>query len=186
MTSATIWEAVADVALAALLLWPVRARLRTIASAIPSRYMLFCLGGALLVIGGQVASSGEATYPLVDWDMYTVRRPDDPRFVDYVAELSNGREERLLIGQLFPAGGRHFRARIDKVALAIGQTQPGPDHQAADDLDAMLAALAGAYAVRHPQESVRTIRLWSVTVPARDYRGPGSISRQLLREYQVQ
>ena len=181
MTSATIWEAVADVALAALLLWPVRAQLVAIASAIPRRYTLFCLGGALLMVGGQVASSGEATYPFADWDMYTVRRPDDPRFVDYSAELSNGREERLLIGQLFPAGGRHFRARIDQVAFAIEQ-----DPRAIDDLDAMLAAVAQAYAAQHSPDSVRTIRLWSVTVPARNYRGPASISRKLLREYQVQ
>jgi hypothetical protein len=180
MTSATIWEAVADVALAALLLWPVGAQLLTIASAIPRRYTLFCLAGALVLVGGQVASNGEATYPFADWDMYTVRRPDDPRFVDYVAELSNGREERLLIGELFPAGGRHFRARIDQVTFAIEQ-----DPRTIDDLDAMLAAVAQAYAAQHSPDSVRTIRLWSVTVPARNYRGPASISRKLLHEYQV-
>ncbi len=186
MINSTIWEAGADVTLAVLLLWPVRARLRTIASAIPRRYMLFCLGGAVLLLGGQVVSRGEATYPLADWDMYTERRPDDPRFIDYLAELSSGREERLLIGQLFTAGGRHFRARIDKVVFAIEQSPPGSAPQAIDDLEAMLAALAGAYAEQHPPESVRTIRLWSVTVPARDYKGPASISRKLLREYRVQ
>jgi hypothetical protein len=186
MTISTISEAVVDVVLAVVFLWPVHASLRAIVLAIPRRYTLFCLGGMILLLGGQIVSRGEATYPLTDWNMYTVRLADDPRFIDYMGELSSGRETRLLIGRLFPAGGRHFRARIDKAAFAIARTDSGsPDQRAIDDLDAMLASLARAYTLQHPGESVRKIRLWSATVPARDYKGPASISRQLLREYRV-
>lgn len=185
MPRLAIWEAGADVALAVILLWPVRAHLRSIAASIPRRYLLFCLGGALVLVAGQVASHAEATYPVTDWDMYTLRRPDDPRFIDYMAELSSGREERLLIGRLFPAGGRHFRARIDSVAFAIDAQGASPDPRAIGDLETMLSAVASAWGAQHPGDSVRHIRLWSVTVPARDYRGPASISRTLLREYRV-
>jgi hypothetical protein len=184
MRPLAIFEGVVIVALAGALLWPVRGRLREVAAAIPRRYVLLCLLGGMLLLGGQMISSGETSYPFPDWDMYTVSNPADPRFVDYMAELSSGREVRLLIGQLFPAGGRHFRARIDKAAYATDTAQGGSnDAQAAADLDALLAAVTREYNARHPGDPVRTIRLWVGTVPARSYKGPASISKHLLREY---
>ena len=187
MPPSAILEALVIVALSVALLWPVRARLREIAMAIPFRYALCCLAGCLLLLGGQMVSSGETTYPFPDWNMYTVSNPADPRFVDYMAELSSGREVRLLIAQLFPAGGRHFRARIDHAAYATDPAQGGSDNpQAEADLDALLAAVTRQYNARHPGETIRTIRLLVGTVPARNYHGPESISRHLLREYHAQ
>jgi hypothetical protein len=113
--------------------------------------------------------------------MYTVSNPADPRFIDYVAVLGDGREERLLLGQLFPEGGRHLRARIDAAAYAIdGATASAP---AIAHLDTMLDAVAGRYRVLHATDSVASIRLWLGTVPARHFTGVSSIRRRLLHEY---
>jgi hypothetical protein len=187
MHPSALLEAVVIVALSVAVLWPVRLRLGEIAAAIPRRYVLGCLLLWMAMLGGQMATSGKTTYPFPDWDLYTASIPNDPRFVDYMAELSSGREVRLLIGELFPAGGRYFRAQIDHAVYA---TESGPggsvDAQAASDLDAFLAGVTRQYNARHPQETIRSIRLWVGTVPARNYHGPGSISRHFLREYHPQ
>lgn len=184
MRPSAILESLVIILLAAAMLWPVRTRLREIALAIPRPYVLCCLVGCLLLIGGQMASSGKTTYPFPDWDMYTASMPDDPRFVDYMAELSSGREERLLIARLFPAGGRHFRARIDQAAYAMERAVGGAgEREAVAELDALLAAVTQQYNSRYPGKTIRAIRLWIGTVPARNYGGAESISRRLLREY---
>ena len=178
-------EAAVTVAIALLLTWPVRARLWALATTVPPRYALFSVASLVILLAGHMISRGAATYPLTAWDMYTVSNPADPQFIDYIAALSSGREERLLMGRLFPAGGRHFRARVDSAAFAVERSQPGQNRQAIDHLDTMLAAVARSYNAQHHAQSVRVIRLWVGTVPAQKYRGPASISRRLLYEYQA-
>jgi hypothetical protein len=182
--SVRILEAVTNVAIVLTLLWPVRARIGTILSAIPRGYALFSVASLVVLIGAQAAGQGEALYPLADWSMYTTSRLEDPHFIDYTAELSSGREERLLIGQLFPVGGRHLRMRIEETADAIeGPGSGSINRVAVDKLDAMLAAIARKYDSLHPGDPVRTIRIWSGTVSLRDHKGTSRISRRLIHEY---
>lgn len=180
-----IVEAAVIVLLSTLVLWPVRRLLLERLDAIPRRYALFCVASLASLLVGHVASRGEATYPLTAWDMYTVSNPSDPRFVDYLAELSTGQEVRLLMGQLFPSGGRHFRARIDEAAYAVDEAPSSQVAAALAHLDDMLAAVTEKYTAQHPGDSIRAIRLWIGTVPARHYSGPASISRRLLHEYRT-
>jgi hypothetical protein len=153
-------------------------------AAIPRRYAWCILLGLSLLLGGHAASDPEGTYPFPAWDMYTVSSPGDVRFIEYEAELSSGRRERLLIAELFPAGGRHFRARLDEAAYAADRRPPESDQvQTTADLEALLAAVAAEHDARSPEDPIRMIRLWVCTIPPRDYRGPESVSRQLLLEY---
>ena len=146
--------------------------------ALPRPYLLACLTSVGLLLAGHAIARNEDTYPLVAWDMYTDSRSGDPTFVDYVGVLANGREERLLLGRLFPAGGRHLRARIDSVAEAtVRESSQGVQ------LDSLLAAVVIAYDARHPTDSLRAVQLWLGTVPVRAYTGPQSISRRLIHEY---
>jgi hypothetical protein len=184
MSFSPFLEAVVIVAISVAMLWPVRRQLAAIARLIPNAYRMTSLLGAGLLLGGHVISRGEATYPVTAWDMYTASNPDDPRYVDYLAELRSGREVRLLIAQLFPAGGKHLRGRVDAAAFAVQRAMNGPDEQrAVAELEALLMAVTREYEARHPEDPIRTIRLWIGTVPARNYEGPASISRALLREY---
>lgn len=187
MRLSSIVEAVVIIALTAALLWPIRTRLREIALAIPRPYVLACLFGWILMLGGQIVSSGSTTFPFPAWDLYTASFPNDPRFVDYMAELSDGKETRLLIAELFPAGGRYFRAQIDRAVFATEPAQDGSvDPQALANLDALLAGVTRQYSARHSGQTIRSIRLWVGTVPARNYHGPASITRSFLREYHPQ
>jgi len=176
-------EGVANVAIILTLLWPVRARIGAILSAIPRRYALFSVTSVVVLIGAQAAGEGEALYPLTDFGMYTTSLVGDHRFVDYTAELSSGREERLLIGRLFPVGGMYLRRRIDDDVDAVESPGSGSiDPMAVDKLDAMLAVIARKYDSLHPGDPVRTIRLWRGTVSLRDDKGT-TISRRLIYEY---
>ena len=173
-----IVEFLVILALNALLLFPSRARLRDVFTALPWPYALVCLTSVGLLLAGHAISRNEDTYPLVAWDMYTENQPGDPHFVDYVGVLASGREERLLLGRLFPAGGRHLRARIDSAAEAtVRESSRGVQ------LGSLLAAVVIAYDARHPTDSLRSIRVLLGTVPARAYTGPQSISRRLIYEY---
>ena len=125
------------------------------------------------------------TYPLAGWDMYTRSDPSDPRFVEYMAELQDGREVRLLMGELFPDGGRHFRARVDQAAYALDAAAPEERPRALAHLDTVLDAIALRYREVHTADPVRVIRLWIGSVPAQDYRGPASITRRLLLDYET-
>lgn len=184
MSPSALLEAVVIVAICVASLWPVRRQLALVARAIPRSYAAVSLLGAGLLLAGHVISRGEATYPITAWDMYTASNPDNPRYVDYMAELRSGREVRLLIASLFPAGGKHLRGRVDAAAFAVQRATGGPDEQrAVAELEALLVAVTREYEARHPQDPIRTIRLWVGTVPARNYAGPASISRTLLREY---
>lgn len=178
-------EAAVNVAIALVLLWPVRVRLRAVLASIPRRYAVTCIAGLCLLLAGHEVSRGDVTYPLAGWDMYTRSDPSDPRFVEYVAELEGGREEPLLLGELFPDGGRHFRARVDQAAYALDAAAPGERPQAAAHLDTVLDAIALRYREVHAADSVRAIRLWIGSVPAQHYRGPASITRRLLLEYET-
>jgi hypothetical protein len=181
--SVRILEAVANIAIALTLLWPVRTRIGAILSAIPRRYALFSITSLVVLIGAQAAGEGEALYPLTDWGMYTTSLHEDHRYVDYTAELSSGRQVRLLIGRIFPAGGMYLRRRIDDNVDAIEAPASGSiDPVAVDKLDAMLAAIARKYDTLHPGDPVRTIRLWRGTVSLRDDKGT-TISRRLIYEY---
>lgn len=178
-----IAELAVIMAASALLLWPARARLRNVITTLPVRYVMACLTSIGLLLIGHAITRNEDTYPLVAWDMYTVNDPRDPQFVDYVGVLASGREERLLLARLFPAGGRHFRARVDHASLAVADDSLPGHQQAIDQLDRLLAAVATAYDAQHPSDSVRVIRLWLGTVPAQAYAGPQSIRRRLIHEY---
>lgn len=181
-------EAVANLAIALTLLWPVRARIGAILWAIPRPYALFSVGSLAILIGAQAAGEGEAVYPLTDFSMYTTSLDKDyHKFVEYTAELSSGREERLLIGRIFPIGGSYLRRRIDVDVDALESPGAGSsDPVAVDRLDAMLAAIARKYDALHPGDSVRTIRLRRRSVSLRDYRGTSTISGKLIYEYHVE
>lgn len=169
-----------------LLLWPARARLRADFATLPGPYALACLVFPGLLLLGQAIDHNEDTYPLVAWDMYTANEPGDPIFVEYIGHLASGGEERLLLAQLFPAGGRHLRARLDSVALKVDrETDTTSRQRAAGQLDSLLTAVAAAWASRHPADSIRAIRVQLGIVPARSYTGPGSISRRVIHEYSV-
>lgn len=184
MHTSAIIEVIVLVLLAMLLLWPIRSRIRELARAIPRRYVVACVFGVLLLLAGQMASNGSMTYPFPDWDMYSASEPEDPKFVDYMARLKSGREERLLIGKLFPAGGRRFRVRIDNAAYAVDRAViPEELSKAADDLNGLLAAVTREYNSRNPDDPIHSIQLWIASIPAQHYKGPDSISRKLLREY---
>jgi hypothetical protein len=179
-------ELLVILAVSGLLLWPARARLRDVFTTLPPRYAAACLTSAGLLLAGHVISRNEDAYPLVAWDMYTENHPGDAQFVDYVGVLDSGREERLLLARLFPAGGRHLRARIDSAAVAVTRDSPSPAHRnAMVRLDSLLAAVAATYDARHPADSINSIRVWLGTVPARSYTGPQSIRRRLIHEYRV-
>lgn len=179
-------ELLVILAVSGLLLWPARARLRDAFTTLPKRYAAACLTSVGLLLVGHAGSRNEATYPLVAWDMYTEHHPGDAPFVDYVGVLDSGREERLLLGRLFPAGGRHLRARIDSASVAVTRDSQAPGHQRAmAQLDSLLAAVAATYDAQHPADFINTIRVWLGTVPARTYTGPQSISRRLIHEYRV-
>lgn len=187
MSSVRILETVTNVTLVLALLWPIRARIGAVLTSIPRRYSLFSVATLVVLIGAQVAGEGEAFYPLTDFGMYTTSLgEDDHRFVDYTVELSSGREERLFIGRLFPAGGMYLRRRIDDSAESIESSGSGAiDPAAVEKIDAMLAAIARKYDSLHPGDPVRTIRLWRATVSLRDPGGPGTSSRRLIHEYQA-
>lgn len=186
--SVRILEAAANVALVLALLLPIRTRIRTILSAIPRRYALLSVGSLAILIGAQAAGEGEAVYPLTDFSMYTKSLDKDyHQFVEYTAELSSGREERLLIGQLFPTGGMYLRRRIDDNVDAIESRGSGSvDPAAVETLDAMLASIARKYDTLHPGDPVRTIRLRKGSVSLRDQRGTRTISGQWIHEYHVE
>jgi hypothetical protein len=177
-------EAAVLIVIAIGLVWPVRASFKRLVGGIPRGFAWCLLLGISLLLGGHAMSDPEETYPFPAWDMYTVSNPGDVRFVEYEAELSTGRRERLLIAELFPAGGRHFRARLDEAAYAAEHVPPGSNEsRTIADLEALLAAVAYEHDTRNPEDPIRRIRLWVCTIPPRDYRGPESISRRLLREY---
>jgi hypothetical protein len=174
-------EAITLIALTAIMLRPARTRLRALTASVPWRYVARSLTGLALLLGGHAISHGEATYPLDAWDMYTENNPADPELVDYVAVTTTGREERLLLGRLFPAGGRHFRERIDSAALAVSSSNRGSE--AIEQLDAMLGAIVEAHERLNPPDTVSAIRLFVRKVPARAYGGPSSIERRQIHEY---
>lgn len=179
-------ELLVILAISGLLLRPSLAQLRETLATLPGRYAAICLASAGLLLAGHAISRNEDTYPLVAWDMYTERHPGDPQFVDYDGVLANGRDERLLLGRLFPAGGRHLRERIDSAAVAATRDSLSPGHQlAVAQLDSLLAAVATTYDAQHSGDSLRAIRLFLGTVPARAYTGPQSIDRRLIHEYRA-
>lgn len=187
MTTATAIEVGADIALGALLLWPIRRSLVALASTVALRYRLASLAVLLLLGGGQLLDEREATFPVSDWAMHTESMTTDPRFIEYTAVLEDGREERLLIGTLLPIAGKRLRTRMDQTVY--GEAFQSPMHgsapaEAADDLEAMLTGVVRAYEARHGQ-AVRAVRLWDVTIPIDPYTGPDSIKRDLLREFHV-
>lgn len=188
MGSVRALEGVANVAIVLTLLWPVRVRIRAILSAIPRPYALFSVGSLAILIGAQAAGDGEAVYPLTDFGMYSTSLDKDyHEFVEYTAQLSSGREERLLIGRLFPVGGSYLRRRIDDTVDAIESWGSGSvDRAAVEALDAMLASFAREYETLHPGDPVRTIRLRRGRASLRDRNGTITISRQPIYEYQVE
>jgi hypothetical protein len=173
-------ELLVIVALAAVSLWPARASVREIVAGLPLRYLAFSVTVVVLLLAGHAISRQAETYPLTEWDMYTTSDPSDPRFVDYMAVLPDGREQRILVAELFPAGGRHLRARIDQMVFAVEQSR---GVQPFAQLDTMLFALRQAWREQHPADSLDAIRVVIGTVPAKQYRGPASITRTLLHEY---
>jgi hypothetical protein len=119
--------------------------------------------------------------------MYTVSNPADPRFVDYVAVLADGREERVFMGQLFPRRRTALprAAGCGRVSRSNSRRQDRNAESMAR-LDSMLAAVAMTWRTQHPADSLQAIRLMVGSVPAQHYAGPASISRKLLREYRPQ
>lgn len=176
-------EVAANLALASTLLWPARAHIRRILSSIPRPYALYSVGSLAVLIGAQAAGEGEANYPLTDFGMYTTSLDENyTEFSEYTVELASGREERLLIGRLFPVGGAYLRGRIDdNVDGVVIEGSAGP---AAEVLESMLASIAREYDARHPGDPVRAIRVSRASVPLE----PGAtktISRRRIYEYRV-
>jgi hypothetical protein len=178
-------EAVVNVALAAVLFWPLRRDLASIFRGAPRRYLAIVIVFLAMLVGGQGLARSTGAYPLSEWDMHTVPVTADPELVDYTVVRSDGVEERLLIGRLFPAVGRQLRSRIDRVARAADSPDPATAAAAEQALGAMLATIGRRYAADHPGVRVLSIRLWVRTIPALDYRGPDSITRRLTREYRL-
>ncbi|HJR52644.1 MAG TPA: hypothetical protein VJ982_02905 [Gemmatimonadota bacterium] len=179
-------EVAANLAIASTLLWPVRAHVRRTLSSIPRAYALFSVGSLAVLIGAQAAGEGEAVYPLTDFGMYTTSFDEEyTEFSEYTVELSSGREERLLIGRLFPVGGAYLRGRIDDNVEKVEIQEPGSNEgAAAARLDTMLASIAREYEARHPGDPVHTIRVSRAIVPL-ERGGPEAISRHLIYEYHV-
>ena len=124
MTAATAIEVGADVALGALLLWPIRRSLADLARVVPVRYRLASLAILLLPAGGQLIDRREATFPVSDWGMHTESMTGDPRFIEYTAVLEDGREARLLIGTLLPVAGKRLRTRMDQTVYGDAFQSP--------------------------------------------------------------
>lgn len=176
-------EAVANVAIVCTLLWPLRGRIRAILSSIPRPYALVSVGSLVALLGAQRAGTGEALYPLSDWSMYSRLAPADPHFVDYIAVRSSGKEERIHLRGLFPLGGRHLRMRVDESARAIEQPGGEASRQAVDKLDGMLAAIARKEDSLHPDDPVRTIRVYTGMTSVGDHDLATATSRRLIHEY---
>lgn len=179
-----IVEAIVNVALTVILLWPVRRSLASIFGAVPRRYLAISIASIALLIASESLTRSNTAYPLAEWDMHTVALTTDPEFIDYTIVRADGVEERLLIGRMFPVFGRKLRARIDRIARMADSTNSGSS-EAQDALDAMLAAVGQRYVDGHPGVAVQSIRLWMCTIPVLHYTGPDSITRRLMQEYRL-
>ena len=153
-------EIIMNTAIATMLLSPVRWRLRAIFSDIPRRYLACSLTLLVLLIVAQSTASSSGAYPLSEWNMHTVAVKADPEFIDYTILRSDGREDRLLVGRLFPIVGKKLRSRMDRFARAAESAGSVNHRDAAEGLDEMLARSSDAYAADHPGVTVRSVRVW--------------------------
>jgi hypothetical protein len=170
-----------------ILLWPIRKRIGALLRAVPRPYALLSVGSLAVLIGAQATGEGEAIYPLTDFGMYTVSLDTSAReLLEYTAELSSGREERLLIPRMFPVAGGYLRRRIDDNVDALEHSRSGrSDPATARKLDTMLAEVARRYAELHPEDPPRVIRVWRSVLPLDARSGPERSSRELVYEYGV-
>lgn len=117
-------------------------------------------------LAGQLAADAYATYPFVDWAMYTNPVEDDPSFYLVTLRGPNAQDERAPIESLFPGAGYGLRIRVHKLATQMEALPPGADRDvAADRLMATLDAIGDAHRRALPAAPVETLRLSHCLVP---------------------
>lgn len=129
---------------------------------------------ALMVVG-QVVNNENRTYPFPPWAMYRETSPRNS-FTEFELELVSGRRVAYPFNEVVPRFGRAFKNRF-AWALSYGAgSEPPAEATGLHRRD--LEHLVRLYARLHPDDRVRRIRAFEVTVPIERYAGRASVVRR--------
>jgi hypothetical protein len=149
-------------------------------------YRVFLVTLVLVMCGAQLADQSHATFPFVSWALYERPAHGDPQYYDYTAVLQSGQERRLEVFHASRSLSYRLMFPLNDMAHTIHRAAQGQQRQAlVTDYETVLQTVAHLYNHRHPDDPIRTVRVWHCTVPLRAYHGPSSIQRRLFWQLQV-
>jgi hypothetical protein len=157
--------------------------LRNLMSELRPGHQAFLLAFLVGMMAGQLIQRESNTFPLVAWSMFTKPVTGDPDYYEYVAGSLAGSEVELLArDELFPPPlGQNLMIHMGRLARSLAAGDSGARNlEEAARFDRLVRALAARYNELHPESSVKVVRVWRCTVPARTYHGRSSIRRELL------
>jgi hypothetical protein len=149
--------------------------LRGVYRAAPGRYRALSATIVAATLAGHLAGDGEATYPFVDWDMYTEPVQGDATYFQLSMVRAAGLEERVPIEALFRGATVMLRVRVWRLAGEIHELPDGAERgAAAERLTAVLSAIAARYNQTHPEDPIQALRLARCVVPLDPDGGVGA------------
>jgi len=140
--------------------------LREVFRAAPRANRIAAASVLTATLAGQLVADAYATYPFVDWAMYTNPVEDDPSFYLVTLRGPDGQDERAPIESLFPGASYGLRIRVHKLATRMEALPPGADRDAATArLNATLGAIGDARRRALPTAPMEILRLSHCLVP---------------------
>lgn len=118
------------------------------------------------IVAGQLLQQPSATWPFVNWDMYTQPAQGDPRFFVYRATRASGRESELDVVDAYPFLGRSLLFQLDGLAdAALRVPFPPARRVLLAKLESWIRSIARRQEEREPGDPIQRVELVQVTVP---------------------
>ena len=139
---------------------------RDVLRAAPLGYRVFAVTLAAAMLAGQLTGDGRATYPFVNWAMYSKRIEGDAVYYRLSMIGTGGQEERIPVGRLFPGAGGQLGTHMALLANELAPLPEGPARaRVRAALEGTLRAIRERYDGLHPDAPIRELRYARCTVP---------------------
>lgn len=121
--------------------------------------IVICVSVIVAAIAAQVAKNSAVTYPLLQWDMYSVTRPLPLEYYDIEGITSTGEIVRLPVATLVPTNPRAFVPALGSLAQRAATADEAEAVESLSTLDASLAAIGYLANRRTSGDQVVTVLL---------------------------
>lgn len=160
--------------------------LHTLFVGIPKtqRWLMLSLAGILLVT--QMRNRHQETFPFIPWNMYHMRFPQPPQYLEFIGVCPDGREVVIPVCRLFYS---QLQTVFWRLQILWNQMEAAPDQSTrqmySDQFRSILLAIVSRFNQQHSDTNVIRVRVIHCTMPRPKPGLKLEVTRRLLTEYLI-